>query len=38
MSTQTAIKLIDMVENPEEELTLIKAESVTEKTPPQNAN
>lgn len=38
MSAQTAIKLIDMVENPEEELNLIKAESVTEKTPPQNAN
>lgn len=39
MSTQTAIKLIDMVENPEEELNLIKAESViTEPTPPANAN
>lgn len=38
MSTQTAIKLIDMVDNPEDELNLIKAESVTEKTPPQNAN
>lgn len=38
MSTQTAIKLIDMVENPEEELNLIKAESVTESTPPDNAN
>lgn len=39
MSTITAIKLIDMVENPEEELNLIKAESViTEPTPPANAN
>lgn len=38
MSTITAIKLIDMVDNPEEELNLIKAESVTEKTPPANAN
>ncbi|WP_324069832.1 MAG: phage portal protein [Flavobacterium sp.] len=38
MSTQTAIKLIDMVENPEEELNLIKEESLTEITPPQNAN
>lgn len=38
MSTQTAIKLIDMVENPEEEVALIKSETVIEPTPPQNAN
>jgi len=35
MSTQTAIKLIDMVDNPEEELNLIKSEKTNE-TPPTN--
>ena len=35
MSTQTAIKLIDMVENPEEELNLINSEK-TKETQPNN--
>lgn len=34
LSAQSAIKLIDMVENPEEELNLIKAEIQSEPTPP----
>ena len=39
LSTESALKLLDLVDNPEEELSLIKAESViNEPTPPANAN
>ena len=33
LSAQSAIKLIDMVENPEEELTLINSEKASEQNP-----